>query len=294
MRNYGAIEAGGTKMVLSKLNEQGEIVLRHTLPTGSPAETIPDMLAFFRENQVDALGIGCFGPLNLDTSSSRYGDITTTPKAAWRDFPFLRTFQHELGIPVKIDTDVNAAALAEATLGAAKGLESCLYVTIGTGIGGGWVIHGSPVHGLIHPELGHMLLHPDPQDPHPEGFCPFHKFCLEGLASGPAIQNRWGIPGPQLPNDHLAWELETTYLAQMCHNALMMLSPQCIILGGGVMQKEGLLPIIRKKTLSLMNGYISDAQVDAGLENLIVAPGLGVNSGVMGAYLLARQAAETQ
>lgn len=292
MTYYGALEAGGTKMVLSRLNENGEMDERLSIPTEEPEKTMSAMTAFFRSHPVSALGIGCFGPLDLNPSSETYGYITATPKLAWRHFPILSEFQRQLNIPVLIDTDVNAAALAEARMGAAKGLNSCLYVTVGTGIGGGLIMGGQPVHGLVHPEFGHQLMFPAQGDPAPEGFCPYHTHCLEGLAAGPAIEKRWGVSAKNLPHDHPAWDVETTYLAQMCHNAIMTFSPEKIILGGGVMQQDFLLPIIRRKTLELLGGYLCSPMVDDGLEHYIVAPGLGTNSGVMGAYLLARQALE--
>lgn len=290
---FGALEAGGTKMVLSLLDENGTMLERSSIPTEDPSVTMPAMIRFFQEHPVAALGIGCFGPLDLNPASPTYGHITATPKLAWRHYPILPEFQQALGIPVGIDTDVNAAALAEARLGAAKGLGSCLYMTIGTGIGGGLIIGGQPVHGLVHPEIGHQLMKPAANDPAPEGFCPYHKHCLEGLASGPAIGKRWNTPAPQLPPEHPAWDVETTYLAQMCHNAIMSFSPEKIILGGGVMQQMFLFPLIRRKTVDMLGGYLCHSVVDNGLEDYIVPPGLGVNSGVMGAYLLAKEALNT-
>ncbi len=292
MKTYGALEAGGTKMVLSVLEENGNIIKRESIPTTTPEDTMPKMIAFFRENPVEALGIGSFGPVDLHPESPTYGYITATPKLAWRNYPILGAFRDALGIPVGFDTDVNAAGISEHKLGSGKGLDNCMYVTIGTGIGAGLIINGKPVHGLIHSELGHMFLTPDPADPAPEGFCPYHKHCLEGLAAGPAINKRWGVPAQELPADHPAWELETTYIAQMCHNAIMAFSPEKIILGGGVMQQMHLFPIIRRKVVDMLGGYICSPVVDNGLEDYIVPPGLGVNSGVMGAYLLAREAAE--
>jgi len=289
---YGALEAGGTKMVLSHMKENGAMLCRETIPTTTPEETMPRMLAFFQEHPIDALGVACFGPLDLNPKSETYGSITATPKLAWRDYPIMTVFRDALNIPVAIDTDVNAAALAESQLGAGRGLSSCLYVTVGTGIGGGLIVHGKPVHGLVHPELGHQLLTPHPDDPAPDGFCPYHKHCLEGLAAGPAIEKRWGKPGSELPANHPAWELETEYLAQMCHNAIMSFSPERIILGGGVMQQSFLFTLIREKTLRLLGGYVVSPEVEDRLINYIVKPGLGVHSGVMGAWLLARGAYE--
>ena len=290
---YGALEAGGTKMVCSILDENGQMLERVSLPTLTPEETMPPMIDFFRTRGAAALGIGCFGPLDLNPASPTYGSITSTPKLAWVNYPLLPEFQRALGVPALIDTDVNGAALAETRLGAARGLSSCLYVTIGTGIGGGIIIEGEMMHGLVHSELGHMLLKPQPGDPAPEGFCPYHKHCLEGLACGPAIQKRWGKLAQELPPEHPAWALEADYLAQMCWNALAVFSPEKIILGGGVMQQPHLLPMIRRRVKAISGDYIRHALTET-FEDYIVAPGLGVNSGVMGAYLLARQAWENK
>ena len=290
MKTYGALEAGGTKMVLAVMDEEGNTVRQTVIATKTPDETMPEMIAFFSSGSVCSLGIGGFGPLNLDRNSPEYGCITETPKTAWRHYPLLQAFREALKIPVGLDTDVNAAALAEARLGAAKGKESCLYVTVGTGIGGGVIIHGKPVHGLMHPEIGHISVSPLPEDPMPEGICPYHPHCLEGLASGPAIEKRWGISARELSPDHPGWEIESAYLAQLCACAMLAFSPEMIILGGGVMQQKFLLPRIREKTLKLLNGYIAHPAVSEGLDRYIVAPGLDTRSGITGAYLLAREA----
>ncbi len=290
MRYFGALEAGGTKMVLSRLDGQGNMLERTSMPTETPEITLPAIIEWFLEHPVDALGIGSFGPVDLHPESPTYGYITSTPKLAWRNAPLLPVLRDALAVPVGLDTDVNGAAIAEWILGAAKGLDSCLYVTVGTGIGGGLIVNGKPVHGLTHPELGHQLLKADHRDPLPQGVCPYHEGCLEGLAAGPSLQRRWGIPGYQIPRDHQAWEIEANYLAQMCHNALMTFSPERIILGGGVMQQDFLIPMVRERTVRLLGGYLDIPQVRAGLDEIIVAPGLGVNSGVMGAWILAKQA----
>lgn len=290
MKYYGALEAGGTKMVLAVMDENGNTVREDTIPTRTPEETMPEMLAFFSADAVSSLGIGGFGPLNLDRNAPEYGHIMETPKLPWRHYPLLQAFRDSLQVPVGLDTDVNAAALAEARLGAAKGKESCLYVTVGTGIGGGVIIHGKPVHGLMHSEIGHISVVPVPGDPMPEGICPYHPHCLEGLASGPSIKQRWGISAKELPPDHPGWEIESEYLAQLCANAMLSFSPEMIILGGGVMQQKFLLPMIREKTLKLLNGYIAHPAVSEGLTRYIVTPGLDTRSGITGAYLLAREA----
>ncbi len=290
MRLYGALEAGGTKMVLAAVNEDGEILDRISIATRTPEQTMPEMIGYFREKQVSALGIGCFGPLDLNTESETYGHITATPKLAWRNYPILSAFSEALRIPVGIDTDVNGAALAESVLGAARGLQSCLYITVGTGIGGGAVIHGRPVHGLMHPEIGHIPIRPMEGDPMIKGICPYHSCCPEGMASGPALEKRWGISAKELPPEHPAWELEAYYLAQVCVCAMLSFSPEKIIMGGGVMQKKFLFPMIRDKTKTLLNGYVTHPVIDSGLGDYIVEPGLGTESGILGAYLLAKQA----
>ena len=287
----GTLEAGGTKMVLSVGNENNELLEQTSIPTETPAKTIPAMVEWFKSKDIIALGIGSFGPVDLNPKSQTYGYITSTPKPGWSNQPLLPTLRESLHVPAMIDTDVNAAALAEWKLGAAKGLNSCMYVTIGTGVGAGLVVEGHLVHGLLHPEMGHMLLQPAKNDPTPDGFCPFHKGCLEGLASGPAIAKRWGRKAYELPQDHEAWELEGWYLAQMCVNAICTLSPEKIILGGGVMQQKHLFPMIRKKTQELLNGYIRHQAILEKIDAYITEPGLGTRSGATGALLLAKQAA---
>ena len=289
---FGTLEAGGTKMVLSVGDENNELLEQTRIPTEEPEKTVPAMIRWFEEKKIVSLGIGTFGPVDLKKESPTYGWITKTPKPGWSDIPLLPSMRDALGIPVLIDTDVNAAALAEWNLGAAKGLDSCMYVTIGTGIGAGLVIGGSLVHGLVHPELGHMLLRQEPKDQTPVGFCPYHQGCLEGLASGPAIEKRWGRKGYELPPDHDAWELEAAYLAQMCVNAICAFSPEKIILGGGVMQQKHLFPLIRQKTRKLLNGYIQAKEILDNIDSYIVEPGLGTKSGAIGALLLARRAYE--
>ena len=287
---FGTLEAGGTKMVLSVGNERNELLEQVSIPTETPEKTIPAMIAWFRDKQIVSLGIGSFGPVDLNPDSPTYGWITKTPKPGWSDTPLLPPMRDELGVPALIDTDVNAAALAEWQLGAAKGLNSCLYVTVGTGIGAGLVIEGRLVHGLIHPELGHILLRQEADDQTPVGFCPYHRGCLEGLASGPAIEKRWGTKAQFLAPDHEAWKLEAAYLAQMCMNAVCAYSPEKIILGGGVMQQKHLFPLIREKTLELLNGYVQAKEILEHMDSYIVEPGLGTKSGATGALLLARKA----
>lgn len=287
----GALEAGGTKMVCSIGDEQGKLFERESFPTTTPEETLPLLIDFYRGKGIEALGIGTFGPIDLNPASPTYGYLTTTPKPGWQNCPIMPRMRDELGVPAAIDTDVNAAALAEFRMGAAKGLGTCLYVTVGTGIGGGVIAEGTLQHGLVHPEWGHILLRQHPEDPLPGGVCPYHDGCLEGLASGPSFDRRWGMSAKVLPQDHIGWQIEAYYLAQLCVTALVTLSAECIVLGGGVMQKEFLFPMIRKQTLALLGGYIAHDRVLNHIDEIIVPPGLGVHSGVTGALLLAAQAA---
>lgn len=289
MRKIGALEAGGTKMVLAIYEESGTELERLTLPTLTPEETLPEMARFFRGHDIDALGVGSFGPLDLNPASPTYGWITTTPKAGWRNVPLRETLLDGRDIPAAIDTDVNAAILAEATLGAARGCENAVYVTVGTGIGGGVYANGKPVHGLLHPEVGHMLLRPHPDDPLPRGVCPYHEACLEGLASGPAIGARVRGDAKALPDDHPVFALEAHYLAQMCVNLITTLSPERIVLGGGVMQRRALLPMVHGEVQRLLGGYVASPMVGECIDEYIVAPELFPVSGLVGSFLLGKE-----
>jgi fructokinase len=279
---YGAIEAGGTKFVCAVGNETGEIVERLTIPTVMPDETMPQVIDFFRQYELKAIGIGSFGPVDLNIQSPTYGSITTTPKLAWRNYPLLKVIKDAFSVPVGFQTDVNAAALGELHFGAAKGLDSCLYLTVGTGIGGGAVANGKVVQGLSHPEMGHIYIRRHPNDPY-EGKCPYHRDCLEGLAAGPAIEERWGKKGQELEGQKEVWEIEAYYLAQALAQYILILSPQKIILGGGVMKQTQLFPLIRQNVQELINGYVELED----LESYIVPPVLGDNAGITGALVLA-------
>lgn len=290
MRKIGALEAGGTKMVLGVFTEAGDELERITLPTLSPDETVPPMRAFFDRHGIDALGVGSFGPLELNPAAPNYGSITSTPKLKWRDYPLLSALVGDSGIPSAIDTDVNAAVLAEAELGAAKGLTDVVYITVGTGVGGGVLSGGKLVHGLLHPEVGHMLLRPHKDDPNPRGVCPYHDGCLEGLAAGPAIGARVGGDARDLPDGHVTFAIEAEYLAQMCVNLILTLSPQRILLGGGVMQREALFPMVRARTQALLGGYVQSPAVLDHIDQMIVPPALYPVSGLVGSYLLGKRA----
>lgn len=286
---YGTLEAGGTKMVCAICDETGKVLHRVSIPTRTPEETMPDMIEFFRQHAILALGIGCFGPLDLDKNSPTYGSITTTPKLEWQNYPILQEFEQALGIPVGMDTDVNAAALGEATWGSCVGIDNCLYITVGTGIGVGVIANGKPYHGLMHPEGGHILLARHPEDPMKDSRCPFHENCLEGLAAGPAIEKRWGKKAELLSDDPKVWDLEAWYLAQAVCNYIMMLSPQRIVLGGGVSHQPGLIELVREKVKDHVNGYIQNSGMQ-DLEHFLVLPALNDNQGVMGCVKLAMDA----
>lgn len=281
----GAIEAGGTKFVCGIGNEEGAILERVSFPTEHPDVTMKNVISYFQDKKVEAIGIGSFGPINIDRSSPLYGHVTTTPKPGWGGFDFVGTLRKVFDVPYGWDTDVNAAAYGEAKWGAAKGLDSCVYYTIGTGIGVGVYSEGKLVHGLVHPEGGHVPVRRHPQDDF-EGGCPYHKDCLEGMAAGPAIEKRWKLKGSELPAGHEAWPMEAYYIAQSVTSTILMLSPKRIILGGGVMHQEQLLPMIRAEVLRNLNGYVSSPAILEHIDTYIVSPGLGDNAGLAGSLAL--------
>ena len=289
MKYYGSLEAGGTKMVCAVGDEQGNILERISIPTLAPENTMPAIIEFFKSKNISALGIGCFGPVDLDKKSPTYGHITTTPKLAWKNYDIVGVCEKELGVPVGFDTDVNGSALGEATWGCTKDLDNSIYITVGTGIGVGVIIDRKPYHGMLHPEGGHIFLARHPQDPMERGVCPYHELCLEGLASGPSIQARWGKPGAELADRKEVWELEAYYLAQAICSYIMILSPERIIIGGGVAHQEQMMPMIRAEVLRQMGGYIA-AKGMQDLDNYIVLPSLNDNQGILGALKLAMDA----
>ena len=289
MKLYGALEAGGTKMVCAIGDENGNILERISIPTRTPAETMGPMIDFFRGKGIRALGIGCFGPVDLNKKSPTYGYITSTPKLAWQNFPIVAEFEKALGVPVGFDTDVNAAALGEATWGCTKDVENSIYITVGTGVGVGVIIGGKPYHGMLHPEGGHILLARHPDDPMVGSGCPFHENCLEGLAAGPSLEKRWGIKGAELTGRKEVWQLEAYYIGQALADYILILSPERIVLGGGVTHQEGLLALIRQETAKQLAGYIRTAATQ-NLDSYIVGVSLNDNQGVMGAVKLAMDA----
>lgn len=295
---WGGVEGGGTKFVCLLGSGPGDILATETIPTTTPPETLEAVARFFERHVGDrtlaALGVACFGPIDLDPTSSSYGSITTTPKPGWANVDVVGFFRRRLGVPVGWDTDVNGAALGEQRWGAARGLESAVYFTVGTGIGGGAVVDGRPLHGLLHPEMGHIPVAARAEH-EMAGVCPYHGGrCLEGVASGPALRARAGRPAEELAPDDPIWDDEARYLAIAAAVATLMLSPQRIIFGGGVLKQRHLFPRIRPHFLALLNGYVQSPAVTTNVVDYIVPPQLGDRAGVLGALALALDAAPSQ
>ncbi len=295
MQLFGAIEAGGTKFICAIGDSKGQIHDRIRIPTNEPQETMEKVIDFLKKihqkTPLAAIGISSFGPIDLNPKSPAYGYITTAPKPGWANFNIVGSIKDKLELPIGFDTDVNGAAIGEVRWGNGRGYDSVIYWTVGTGIGAGGVLAGKMIHGLIHPEMGHTFIPHDKElDPF-KGVCPYHGDCLEGLATGPALMERWGVKSAMdLPQDHPAWDLEATYLGYAMANCIATVSPQKIIIGGGVMKKAGLLSKIQQQTRKLLNGYIKHELILENIENYIVSPGLEENSGVCGAIALAEQA----
>ena len=278
-------------MICALGREDGSVLESVSIPTTEPARCMPQILEFFRGRGIDALGVGCFGLLDLDRNSQTYGCITTTPKLRWRNYPIMRCLQDALGVPVGIDTDVNAAALAEATWGCSRGLGCSIYITVGTGIGVGIIVDGKPHHGMIHPECGHIPVNRRSDDPMVRGVCPYHGSCLEGLACGPAIESRWGRSPAELADCEAVWALEAYYLGQALCSYIYTISPERIVLGGGVMNQQQLLPLIRAEVNRQLGGYIKGKGLN-DLDSYIVSSSLGGRQGIMGCLRLAADALE--
>ena len=291
---FAAIEAGGTKFVCAVGSGLDDLVAETRFRTTTPDETIGRVVEFFRRavpaGSLAAAGIASFGPVDLDPGSATWGHITTTPKPGWAGTDLAGRVARALELPVAFDTDVNGAALGEHRWGAARGLDSFLYITVGTGIGGGAMVGGRPLHGLVHPEMGHLLIARREDDGY-AGSCPFHDACLEGLASGPAIEGRWGVRAESLAAEHPAWELEAHYLALGLANLVCALSPERILLGGGVMDQRQLFPLVRRKLRQLLAGYLQTPAITEENDQFVQPPGLGARAGVLGAIVLAERAA---
>lgn len=284
---YGSIEAGGTKFVCAIGDEEMTIKERVSFPTTTPEETMALVIDFFKkyEDQLVGIGIGSFGPIDIHRDSATYGYITSTPKLAWQNFDFVGTMKQAFPIPIAWTTDVNAAAYGEYVFGKGKGLSSVVYYTIGTGVGGGALQDGRFVEGFSHPEMGHMLVVPHPDDSF-EGSCPFHGNCLEGMAAGPAIEKRLGKKGQELSEDEPFWSIEAEYIAQCAYNTTLMLSSDVIIFGGGVMKQRHMVEKVHQAFERLVNGYVKTPAV----ADYIVTPELEDNAGTLGCLALAREA----
>lgn len=289
-RLFGAVEAGGTKFVCATGDESGTIQAESRFPTADPASTLARVREFFHVNCSDcaplAIGVACFGPLILERQAAHYGFIGNTPKVGWSNTDVAGMLAREFSCPVGFDTDVNAAALAEHRWGAGGDTQNLVYVTVGTGIGGGVLIAGEPLHGLTHPEIGHIYPRRHAADSNFAGVCPFHGDCLEGLASGPAILARTGSELRHLDAAHMQWQIEADYLGQLCAQLVLTLSPQRIIVGGGVMA-ERLFPLVRQRTRHWLGGYVNRCEILGEDGRYIVPPGLGARAGVLGALCLA-------
>lgn len=286
----GAVEGGGTKFICEVGEAQDRVVASTRIPTTTPEETLDQVLAFFAPFRLEALGLALFGPLELRPGPTQ-GTLLTTPKPGWAGVPVAGRLGSALGVPVAVDTDVNAAALAEQRWGAARGADPVLYLTVGTGVGGGLVVHGQPVHGLLHPELGHLLIQTGAAEDSFAGVCLHHGRCLEGLASGPAVRARTGATPEELPDEHPVWELVGRLVGNALAAAVLVCSPQRIVLGGGVGSRRAVLEAARRSLVATLAGYVPRPEVSAeGVASWLVAPGLGERSGVAGAFGLAEQA----
>lgn len=290
MHYYAGIEAGGTKFRCIIANNPDVIIADATFQTSVPEETLPRVIEFIHQSsfkhgiKLSGAGLSCFGPIDLDHNSSTYGYITTTPKIKWRNYPILDVIRDALDVPVKFDTDVNGAALGEGRWGAACGVSDFVYLTVGTGIGGGIIHDHKPLYGMTHPEIGHMKIQPHPDDPF-IGICPYHTSCLEGLANGPSIAARWETEPSILPDDHQAWSLEAYYLGQAVHNLIVVCSPKRIVMGGGVLNQSGLIEKVRHESKKILNGYV-ETQYLEDMKHYIVPPALGGLSGALGAIAM--------
>ena len=286
---FGAIEAGGTKFICAVGSGPTDLREKVRIPTTSPEETLGACINFFKDEQkkhpLAGIGVSCFGPLDLNRNSTTFGSITKTPKAGWSDTNVRSMLMSALKIPVAIDTDVNGAAISEHLWGAGKGIENLLYLTIGTGVGGGALINGKLAHGLVHPEMGHFRPRRHPKDTF-EGLCGFHHDCFEGLASGPSIKARWNAEPRDIPQESLAWEIESHYIAEALATYICVLSPELIILGGGVMNRDFIFSMVREKTLEYLAGYVGSSRLLKETSSYIVPQGLEGDAGVLGGIAL--------
>jgi fructokinase len=295
MTLFGGIEGGGTKFVCAVGTGPDDIRAETRFPTTTPEETMGRAIDFFIKQQdlqgkLSALGMASFGPIDPRSDSPTYGHIMATPKPGWSGADLVSMLKSAFDFPIGFDLDVNAAALAEWRWGALQNCNPAVYITVGTGIGGGIMVDGKLIHGLLHPEMGHVLLpHDRTADPFP-GSCPFHGDCFEGLATGPAMEKRWGQKAETLPVDHPAWALEAHYISMALAGFIYTLSPERIVLGGGVMEQAQIFPMIRREIKATLNGYLQSDRILEHIEDYIVPTGLGGKAGVLGAIALAQQA----
>jgi fructokinase len=288
----GGIEAGGTKFLCAVGLSPDRILRERRIPTTTPDETLREAMAFFADavrdlGPLSGLGVASFGPVGVRPDRPGWGRILATPKPGWSQTDLAGTLTAALGCPVAIDTDVNGAALGEHRFGAGGGVGNLVYVTVGTGLGGGVLVEGRPIHGMLHPEIGHLPPRRHKDDVHFPGCCPFHGDCLEGLASGTAIAARCGAALDALRPDHPIWDIEADYLAQLCAALVLSVSPERIVMGGGVMQQERLFPLIRARLAHWLGGYPDIVARDSAAHDFITPPGLGGQSGIVGALCLA-------
>ena len=289
MNPIGAIEVGGTKTVCAIVTRDGELLARTQFPTASPTATFNQAVDFLsaesaKLGELSGIGVANFGPINVCRSSPEYGTLGATPKPGWAGSSVLGELQSLTALPIDIDTDVNGALLGESAWGAARGLDNVVYVTVGTGIGAGVMVGGQLLQGASHPEIGHLLLPRMEDDRDFAGTCPYHQGrCAEGLAAGPAMAARWTSDAAALPPSHAAWDLEARYLAVLCANLVLTVSPQRIILGGGVMHQQQLFPLIRERLTEYLAGYVDLSVFSKTMQDFIVAPALGDDAGVLGA-----------
>ena len=291
MAIMAAVEAGGTKFNCGLGDENGNIIDQVSIPTTTPEETMQKVIEYFKDKKFDVMGVGSFGPIDPIKGSKTYGHITKTPKAYWSDYNLIGELKKHFDVPMEFDTDVNGAALAEAWWGAGKGFKNVMYITVGTGIGAGATVDGKMLQGLTHPEMGHISVKRHPEDTF-EGTCSFHGDCLEGMAAGPAIEKRWGKKGIELAEDNRVWEMEAYYLSQALVNYILILSPEKIIMGGGVMKQKQLFPLIHKNVKEMLNGYVDKKEILEDIENYIIYPGLGDYAGFIGSFALGKLAME--
>ena len=291
MAIMAAVEAGGTKFNCGLGDENGNIIDQVSIPTTTPEETMKKVIEYFKDKKFDVMGVGSFGPIDPIKGSKTYGHITKTPKAYWSDYNLIGELKKHFDVPMEFDTDVNGAALAEAWWGAGKGFKNVMYITVGTGIGAGATVDGKMLQGLTHPEMGHISVKRHPEDTF-EGTCSFHGDCLEGMAAGPTIEKRWGKKGIELAEDNRVWEMEAYYLSQALVNYILILSPEKIIMGGGVMKQKQLFPLIHKNVKEMLNGYVDKKEILEDIENYIIYPGLGDYAGFIGSFALGKLAME--